>query len=554
MINKVFPKHLGLFKVIILLSIYFGYVLNLPLVIKFFQDVASDTTFSIWFVISALAVCFFAFFLIFNIIGFKYIFKPLVSILLVVSAMIFYAEMFLNITFSYGVVESIFDTNTHEAASYISIASITNFLIFGVIPLVILLRTKIIYPSFKKGILIRFLNILGTLLLVVFILATNAKTIFPFFRNHNELGDYANPIIYVGITSSIIAEKFIPPLPYQPIGDGAKEERKSAKPNLLVFVLGETARNQNYTYTGYDRETTPYTKDLGTINLQDVASCGTYTALSVPCMLSNMPRVDYNARQAVARDNVLDIMKKAGVDVTWYNNNGYDCRYTGVCKKIQNVYINLDDCKGDNAGGFCYDSVLLKELKQNLVETKDDNSKVVVLHVVGSHGPTYYQRYPKGFNKFGPTCDQGDINACSNKKLENTYDNTIRYTDFILAKVIGELKTKPVADKYDTAMVYISDHGESLGEDGLYLHAVPYGIAPLYQKRVPWIMWFSQNFLKDNELNKSCLIKESNKKKTFSQDNVFDSFLGLMNIKTKAYDPKLDIFANCRVSEAENVK
>lgn len=526
----------------------------MPMVIKFFADVAQDTTFSVWFVCSVFSVCFLAFFLIFNIINFRYIFKPILTVLIIISAMIFYAEMFLGITFTYGVVESIFDTNSHEAFSYLSINSVVCFVIFAIVPLVILWSVKIVYPTFKKGMLIRVLNIIGTLLVVVLILVTNVKTIFPFFRNHNELGDYPNPIIYVGITSAIIAEKFIPALPYEPIGDGAKEVRKAEKPNLLVFVLGETARNQNYTYTGYDRETNPYTKDLGTVNLQDVASCGTYTALSVPCMLSNMDRVDYNARQAAARDNLFDIMKKAGVDITWYNNNGYDCRYTGVCKRIQNIYINEDDCKGESAGGFCYDSVLLKELDKNLKDTKDDNSKVVILHVVGSHGPTYYQRYPKEFKEFDPTCDKGDINACTNKSLVNTYDNSIIYTDFILSKVIKELETKSVTSKYDAAMIYISDHGESLGEDGLYLHAAPYGIAPIYQKRVPWIMWFSPDFLKDNQLNKSCLVTESAKHDTFSQDNVFDSFLGLMNIETKTYSPKLDIFANCRTGETSDAK
>ncbi|WP_265658850.1 phosphoethanolamine transferase [Francisella philomiragia] len=546
MIKKIFPKQIGVYKATVILSILFGYVYNIPLIIKFFQDVAQDSTFSLWFVISCFAVCFLAFFLIFNLINFRYIFKPLMIVLIAIGAIVFYSEMFLGITFTYGVVESIFDTNTHEALSYLSIGSVASFIFFGVLPIVILLRVKIVYPKFSKSALIRIANIVGTLILVVMILITNVKTIFPFFRNHNELGDYPNPIIYVGITSAIIAEKFIPPLPYQPIGDGAKEVRNTDKPNLMVFVLGETARMQNYQYNGYDRDTNPYTKNLGVIALQDVASCGTYTALSVPCMLSNMPRVDYNARQAAARDNVLDIMKKAGLDVTWYNNNGYDCRYTGVCKRIENIYINTSDCKGNSAGGFCHDSVLLKELKENLAKNDDGKSKVIVLHLVGSHGPTYYQRYPAEFKKFTPTCDQGDINACSREKLVNTYDNTIRYTDYILSKVIDTLDSKKVTTKYDSAMVYISDHGESLGEDGLYLHAAPYGIAPLYQKRVPWIMWFSKDFLKDNKLNKACLINEAKKEDTFSQDNVFDSFLGLMNIKTAAYSPKLDIFANCR--------
>ncbi len=191
--------------------------------------------------------------------------------------------MFLGITLKYGVVESIFDTNTHEAFSYLSINRVFCFIIFAILPIIILWKVQIVYPTFKKGMLIRVLNIIETLVIVVLILVTHVKTICPFFRNHNELGDYQNSIICIGITSAILAEKFIPALPYEPIGEEAKEVRKAEKPNLLVFVLDETAINQNYTYTGYDRETNPYTKDLGTVNLQDVASCGTYTALSGFC-------------------------------------------------------------------------------------------------------------------------------------------------------------------------------------------------------------------------------------------------------------------------------
>ncbi len=542
-----FKKQISIYTVTPILCVYFAYVLNIPLITAFFKSISQDSSFELYFVICSISFAFLAFFLIFNLINFKYIFKPIMTIFLALGATVFYAEQFLGITFNYGVVISVFETNSSEALSYLNLPSTISFCIFGLIPIILLWKTNISYPNFKKSTIIRLGSIAVTVCLMLGIFASNTKTIFPFFRNHNELGDYPNPIIYVANSVDIIVGKLRTPLPYQPIGDGAKEERKTDKPNLLVFVLGETARNQNIAYNGYDRDTNPYTKDLGLIPLQDVASCGTYTARSVPCMLSNIDRENFNSREIAARDNVLDIMSKAGLDVEWYNNNGYDCRLTGVCKDIKNIYISTNDCKNESAGGFCYDSILVKELKDNIQASMDENkSKVVVLHVVGSHGPTYFQRYPNEFKKFGPTCDKGDINSCSEDTLVNTYDNSIVYTDYILSQVIKELDNKDVQDKYDTAMVYISDHGESLGENGLYLHAAPYNLAPLYQKRVPWFMWFSNNFLQDNKLNKACLEKEAKQEETFSHDNVFDSFLGLMNIKSDAYSSKDDIFAKCR--------
>ncbi|MGL5392457.1 MAG: phosphoethanolamine transferase, partial [Shewanella sp.] len=167
----------------------------------------------------------------------------------------------------------------------------------------------------------------------------------------------------------------------------------------------------------------------------------------------------------------------------------------------------------------------------------------ITLHVIGSHGPTYFQRYPPEHRQFLPDCQRSDIQNCTSEQLINTYDNTILYTDYILSEVIKQLKQNN--ERFDTAMLYLSDHGESLGEKGMYLHGTPYSIAPNEQINIPMLAWMSEDFSQENRLNTTCLTEQA-KSGRFSHDNLFDSLLGLMNVNTAVYQQPLDIFALCR--------
>lgn len=194
------------------------------------------------------------------------------------------------------------------------------------------------------------------------------------------------------------------------------------------------------------------------------------------------------------------------------------------------------------SGQYCFDQVLLNKLDKILAVAPSQDT-VIFLHIIGSHGPTYYLRYPPEHRKFIPDCPRSDIQNCSQEELINTYDNTILYTDFILSEVVNKLKGKQ--DMFDTAMLYLSDHGESLGEKGMYLHGAPYSIAPKEQTSVPMLAWVSNDFSQDNQLNMTCVAQRA-EQGGFSHDNLFDSLLGLMNVKTTVYQSQLDIFAPCR--------
>ena len=335
---------------------------------------------------------------------------------------------------------------------------------------------------------------------------------------------------------------FATPVPYQPIGTDARVVDKGGKPTLMFLVVGETARSQNYSLNGYQKQTNGFTmKEPDLVSFRDVRSCGTATAVSVPCMFSNLTRRGYDETLAKSRDGLLDVLQHAGVSVLWKENDG-GCK--GVCNNVPTLEIEPKAfpqyCEGDS----CYDEVLLQGLDRQIAGMKGkQGSKLVAFHLMGSHGPTYYRRYPAGDRVFLPDCPRSDIENCSNEELVNTYDNTIRYTDKVLSQLIDKLKT--LESQYNVGLVYLSDHGESLGAMGLYLHGTPYKFAPDDQTRVPLLTWFSPQLQRDRQLDQDCLRQEAGSKR-FSHDNLFHSMLGIMDVQTQAYDGKLDLFKPCR--------
>ncbi len=297
-----------------------------------------------------------------------------------------------------------------------------------------------------------------------------------------------------------------------------------------MLVVGESARAENFGILGYNRDTTPkLDKEAGLIAFTDVHSCGTETAVSVPCMFSNMGRKDYDASKAKNEEGLLDVLKRAGIDVIWRDNQS-GCK--GTCDRVtlQDV-SNLKDpalC----ANSECRDEILLQGL-QGFIEHLDKDT-VLVLHQMGSHGPEYFKRYPKEYEHFTPVCESNALNNCSRESIVNGYDNTLVYTDHVLSSLIDVLRSNQ--DKVDTAMLYLSDHGESLGEYNLFLHGTPYMLAPEQQKHVAMLAWFSDNYQKAYSVDTHCL--QMNRDKPLSQDNLFHSMLGLLEVKSTVYQTR----------------
>ena len=328
--------------------------------------------------------------------------------------------------------------------------------------------------------------------------------------------------------------------PLLPVGVDAQVAATPGHPRLLVLVLGETGRAGNFGVNGYPRDTTPELARAQVASFRNAWSCGTSTAASVPCMFSSLTRDAFLDRDRDS-ENLLDVLQRSGLAVLWIDNQPGGCK--GVCDRVPHVNTSgLDDPKYC-AGGECHDEVLLAGLDERLAALPADKRAkgvVLVMHQMGSHGPAYSKRTPAAFKRFLPECTSANLPDCSAQELLNAYDNTIAYTDHVLGSAIAWLRTR---GDYDGALLYVADHGESLGENNLYLHGLPYALAPDVQKHVPWITWLSPGFEQRSGLTLQCLRAHADARVT--HDNLFHSVLGLMQVSTSAYQRGLDAYAGC---------
>ncbi|EMH3443174.1 phosphoethanolamine transferase [Vibrio harveyi] len=533
----------------LLLALYFALVVNIPIYKELVHILTNLDQVKIGFIITIPIFFFAALNFLFNLFSWPWISKPFFILLLITSGIVSYASYNYGTLFDTDMITNIVETDTSEASSYFSAYSLIWTALMGVLPALLVFKVKFqpLKGNWLRFTLTKIVSMLASLVIIAVIAGLYYQDYASVGRNNSYLKKIIIPTQYVYAISSYVKETYLTtPQPYREIGTDAKQsqlalEQAKEKPTLVVFVLGETARTQNYQINGYDRETNPYTSKLDVISFQDVSSCGTATAVSVPCMFSQLPRSDFDRSTADNQDNALDIMQRAGIDLMWKDNDGGD---KGVAHKINKMDVDRSQKNEQCNGSTCYDIALLNNLDDQIASMK--GNRLVALHLIGSHGPTYFQRYPKDKAFFQPDCPRADIENCSVEQIVNTYDNTIRYTDFVLDQTIAKLKA--LEDKYNTAMIYVSDHGESLGENGLFLHGMPYGLAPDFQKRVPMILWMSPGFKQAKHINTDCLEQEAQQTATHSHDNVFHSLLGIMDVETDAYDGGLDIFKSCRQS------
>jgi lipid A ethanolaminephosphotransferase len=358
-----------------------------------------------------------------------------------------------------------------------------------------------------------------------------------FFRNQQSAQHLIVPANIIRASVKLAMKEIHSNIPFTVVGADAKRNVSSHdKPLLTLFVVGETARAANFSLGGYARETNPLLSKRDVLYFSNVHSCGTATAISLPCMFSDLPRSEFNLSAAEHRDTVLDILQRAGLHVEWIDNQS-GCK--GVCARTPYEQAEKYD-PGLCSKGECLDEELLRAMDRKLPEINADS--VLFLHPMGSHGPSYYRRVPAEHTTFTPTCATERIEKCTGEQIVNAYDNTIVYTDYILANLIDRLKQ--FQQQFDTVLIYISDHGESLGEKGLYLHGEPYAIAPPFQKDVPMLMWFSTGAAARLGVDLGCLRNKLTQ--PFTHDNVSHTLLGLNGVSTSAYRPQLDILKTCR--------
>jgi lipid A ethanolaminephosphotransferase len=316
----------------------------------------------------------------------------------------------------------------------------------------------------------------------------------------------------------------------------------SDKPVLMIFFVGETVRSKNFGLSLEAPKTTPNLVGHDLVYLPNTESCGTLTAVSVPCMFSPLSLGEYTRSAFRGSENLTDVVARAGFNVHWWDNNTGD----------QNIMRSRDWKKVDRLWdpdvcytGECTDAIFLPLIRETLDTIEEDT--LLILHMIGSHGPAYHLRYMPQRAIFKPTCDTAEFSNCTTKEIVNSYNNSIVETDYVLSETI---KLMSASKKADTAMIYVSDHGESLGEGGLYLHGAPKFLAPEEQTKVPFLIWLGRSYQERLGVSHDCLRNYADG--PTSHDMLFHSVLGLLDLETVDLRPDLNLTSNCAVKGSVN--
>lgn len=473
---------------IILFSLYISVFLNIAFYRQAYSLIPLNELKNILFLFSMPLVAFSVINIVVTIASFLWLDRITIALFIFVSATAQYFIQHYGIILDRSMITNMVDTTPAESLALLTPKMIAVIFFTG-----IFMAALAFWPAFRKsvpvwkGIIQRGVNLIISVALIAVIAMLFYKDYASLFRNNHELVKSLSPSNFIAASLSYYNHRERANLPLVKIGEDAHQlphMLNGSKKNLTILVVGETSRAANFSLGGYSRPTNPLLAEEDFVYFPDVSSCGTSTAVSVPCMFSNMPRKHYDDALASHQEGLLDIIQRAGLSVLW-NENDAGCK--GACERIPNQDMTALNLPGMCIKGECYDEVLFHGLEEYIKQLQGNG--LIVLHTIGSHGPTYNHRYPPAFRKFTPTCETNQIQECSQAQLINTYDNTILYADYIVDKAIELLKAHQ--EEFTTSLVYLSDHGESLGEKGVYLHGLPYAIAPEVQTRVPLLIWLS---------------------------------------------------------------
>lgn len=531
------------------LALYTLTVLNIP----FWRHTGQAITFSqvtdYVFLGAVFTILLLLMWLVFDVIAHRYIFKPLAALLIVLASITaFYGAKF-GTLFDVTMVQNVLETDRKEATDLLSWQFAIHLALTALLPIAALMALRVNYRSLYREVLFKTVRIAAVTGVVLVIALPFLNSLLSVTREHSELRYRLGPLNVLGASISL-ARKSTAQVsgPLIVLGDDAKTRPgpPGRAPRLLVIVVGETARAKSFGVLGYDRPTTPRLaalKDL--VAFRTATSCGTATAHSMPCMFSNLGRASFTTQKSAQQENLLDVLRHAGVNLLWRDNQS---GHKGLAARIPSEQTNLTSGKpvsflpGKGLGDTdVLDIALLDGLQARIDGMTGD--AVIALHMMGSHGPAYYKRYDAERRVFRPDCTSPQFNQCSAEALVNAYDNSIHYTDHVLGELAVILKATAEKGR-STGFIYMSDHGESLGERGVYLHGMPYGIAPSEQTQIPFLAWLSPRLRGELALDAQCV--DAARTKPTSHDNLFHTVLGLMDISTRVYSGSLDVFSTCR--------
>ena len=479
------------------------------------------------------------------------VFKPLALFLLLAAAVSSAFMLQYGVVIDSTMLANAVNTDLREVRDLLSWPLIGSLLLVAGLPAWWLLRQPVLRLGFWPQAWRNALVVCAGLVVVLVVTLAAYQDLASLMRNHKHVRYLVNPLNVVYGAGKLLTEQ-LPRARNDLLAIGLDARlggsySAQARPPLLVLVVGETARAANFSLGAYARMTNP---ELGQLRSQGrltyfsaVRSCGTNTQASVPCMFSHMGKAGYeDSRQA--HENLLDVLQRAGLAVLWLDNQS-GCK--GLCTRVAQALTRTLEVPGLCTDGECFDEIMQKDLDQRIAAldpARVARGVVVVMHQMGSHGPAYYRRSPPAFKKFLPECASNVLQDCPREQLINAYDNSIVYTDHVLAGTVRWLEKKGQDGKADTGLLYVSDHGESLGENNLFLHGLPYALAPDFQTHVPMLSWLSPALQQRLKLRMDCL--QAKAPAPLSHDNFFHSVLGLLDVQTSLYQAPLDLFASCR--------
>lgn len=523
-------------------SLWWAIVFNGPMTAKLAIDNNLVTTDSLILSLGTTAAFAFVSAAIIELCGLlpKMVFRILLLILNTLGAAAFAAAYLYGTAMTPDMVRIFLATDPAEAQAYLSTRSVLLFLAAWLPPMLVTLAANLkrsacdARPTLLRRLVIflrRLFTSIGFAAVGVALIGLNFQAFAGAMRNDKSLRYMIAPVnvVYSGMRTIV--------------GDSSPETNavrvavdpspslavKPSRPAVLVVMVGETTRSASWQLAGYSRETNPQLSELQIISIPRVEACGTSTDVSLPCMMS---RSDYNRDRILSEEQLPSLLNRAGANVLWIDNQS-GCK--GACAGVSTraATPNPQDCPN----GECGDRVFLSELKGELGKLPDDRPTVLFLHMMGSHGPAYSLRSDKARKLFEPECTDADLKSCSRESVMNAYDNSVRETDYVLASLIRMLKD--TSGSIDSALVYVSDHGESLGEGGLYLHGAPYWMAPKEQTEVPMVLWMNSGFEKTFGISRSKL--EKNAAGRVTHESLYHTVLGLLNVKTTTYVPTYDL-------------
>ena len=525
-------------RLIVLSSIFLTLFYNY----KFFKELILTYGFitsNIFYFLSVTVVLTLLIIFLLTLFSSKYTTKPILITIFTISAFTAYFMDSYSIVIDSEMIRNSLQTSMKESLDLFSFRLVLYVVFLAIIPSYIVYTTKINYKSLKGEIVSKLKTITLSLVIIFVIIFSFSKFYTSFFREHKPLRYNINPIYWIYSIGNYVHQTLdTAPTEIKDIGLDAKIVEEENEPKeLIILVIGETARADRFSLNGYSKETNPLLKQEDLVSFTNMSSCGTSTAHSVPCMFSIFPKDDYSYKKGASTKNVLDVLNNTqDVAILWRDNNS-DSK--GVALRVD--YEDFQTPKTNTiCDEECRDEGMLVGLEDYIEKNRGKNI-LIVLHQMGNHGPAYYKRYPKEFEKFTPVCKTNQLENCTQEEISNAYDNAILYTDYFLSKAINFLKK--YSKTHEAGLLYVSDHGESLGENGIYLHGMPYAIAPKAQTHVASLIWLDNGQM-SHEYDRSKI--KQNKDKEYSHDNLFDTLLGLFEVKTEVYKKELDILNEAR--------